>query len=63
MDKDTLTNWQRIKDHFEAIGKTDNYYYHRANMIVKAGLDPLEIVAPAQQPDALQRMEDQKGTD
>ena len=42
MSKEELENWQRIKEHMEEIGKTDNYYYTRACKIVAGGEDPIE---------------------
>ena len=42
MNKDELSNWQRIKDHMEAEGKTDNQFYSRACTIVAGGEDPIE---------------------
>ena len=42
MNQDERDNWQRIKDHMEAIGKTDNHFYSRAVAIVAGGEDPAE---------------------
>ena len=42
MNKDELANWQRIKDHMEAIGKTDSHFYSRACAIVAGNPDPIE---------------------
>ena len=42
MGKEELENWQRIKEHMESIGKTDNQYYTRACAIVAGGKDPIE---------------------
>ena len=42
MNKDELANWQRIKDHMEAEGKTDNHLYSRACAIVAGNPDPIE---------------------
>ena len=42
MNKEELANWQRIKDHMEAEGKTDNHFYTRACAIVAGGVDPIE---------------------
>ena len=42
MSKEELENWQRIKDHMEAIGKTDNHFYLRAVAIVAGKEDPIE---------------------
>ena len=44
MSKDELENWEKIKEHFEAIQKTDNYYYKRAVAICNGKKDPLEPV-------------------
>ena len=42
MSKEELANWQRIKDHMEAEGKTDSQFYSRACVIVAGGKDPIE---------------------
>ena len=42
MSKEELENWQKIKEHMESIGKTDNHYYTRACAIVAGGKDPIE---------------------
>ena len=42
MTEKELANWQRIKDHMEAIGKTDNHFYTRAVAIITGGEDPIE---------------------
>tara|TARA_B100001559_G_scaffold307621_1_gene299983 strand:- start:2844 stop:2996 length:153 start_codon:yes stop_codon:yes gene_type:complete len=42
MNKEELENWQRIKDHMEAVGKTDNHFYSRAVAIVAGNPDPIE---------------------
>ena len=42
MNEDELANWQRIKDHMEASGKTDNHFYSRACAIVAGSPDPIE---------------------
>ena len=42
MTEDERANWQRIKDHMEAIGKTDNHFYSRAVAIVAGKDDPIE---------------------
>ena len=42
MSKEEVANWQRIKDHMEAEGKTDNQFYTRACAIVSGGEDPIE---------------------
>ena len=42
MSKEELENWQKIKDHMESIGKTDNHYYKRACAILSGKEDPIE---------------------
>ena len=42
MSEDERANWQRIKDHMEAVGKTDSHFYSRACTIVAGGEDPIE---------------------
>ena len=42
MDKEERDNWQRIKEHMESVGKTDNNFYSRACKIVAGGEDPIE---------------------
>ena len=42
MSKEELENWQKIKDHMEAIGNTDNHFYSRAVAIVAGKDDPIE---------------------
>ena len=42
MSKDDLENWEKIKLHMESLGKTDNYYYKRAVMILAGHDDPME---------------------
>ena len=42
MNKDDLANWERIKNHMESMGTTDNYYYKRAVMILAGKDDPME---------------------
>ena len=32
MKKEELDNWQRIKDHMEEIGSTDNHFYTHCSM-------------------------------
>ena len=27
MDRDTLENWRKIRDHMERVGQTNNHYY------------------------------------
>jgi len=42
MDPDTRENWRKIRDHLEAVGKTDNHYYRRAVAILQGGPDPFD---------------------
>ena len=42
MTKEERDNWQRIKEHMEAVGKTDSHFYSRACAIVAGGEDPIE---------------------
>jgi hypothetical protein len=42
MDRDTLENWRKIRDHFERVGKTDNHYYRRALAILAGRPDPFD---------------------
>tara|TARA_B100000085_G_C18407369_1_gene457159 strand:+ start:373 stop:510 length:138 start_codon:yes stop_codon:yes gene_type:complete len=42
MSKEELANWQKIKDYFEKLEKTDNYFYKRAVAICKGEPDPIE---------------------
>ena len=42
MSEDERANWQRIKDHMESIGKTDNHFYSRAVAITAGADDPIE---------------------
>tara|TARA_B100001564_G_scaffold203044_1_gene170805 strand:- start:4310 stop:4471 length:162 start_codon:yes stop_codon:yes gene_type:complete len=44
MSPEELTNWQKIKDHFEELPeeKRDNYFYKRAVAITAGEVDPME---------------------
>lgn len=42
MDPDTRENWRKIRDHLEAVGKTDNHYYRRAVVILQGRSDPFD---------------------
>ena len=42
MDRDTLENWRKIRDHLERVGKTDNHYYRRAVAIINGRPDPFD---------------------
>ena len=41
MDSVSNESWQKIKDHMESVGKTDNFYYKRAVAILQGKKDPL----------------------
>ena len=42
MDKHTRENWQKIKDHLESVGATDNHYYRRAVKITGGEADSFD---------------------
>ena len=42
MDKYARENWQKIKDHLESVGATNNHYYRRAVKITRGGQDPFD---------------------
>jgi hypothetical protein len=42
MDRDTLENWRKIRDHMERVGQTENHYYRRALAILAGRPDPLD---------------------
>jgi hypothetical protein len=42
MDRDTLENWRKIRDHLEAVGQTKNHYYRRALAILAGRPDPFD---------------------
>ena len=42
MEKDELANWQRIKEHMEETGNTDNQFYIRAVAICAGKDDPMK---------------------
>ena len=44
MTEDELSNWQRVKDHFETLSedKRNNGFYKRACAIVAGNPDPIE---------------------
>ncbi len=46
MHPDDVANWERIREHMEASGKTDNYFYKRAVAIGEGKPDPM----PQQKP-------------
>jgi len=41
MDRDSLSNWKRIKEALEKAGKTDCWYYRRAVAVLAGKPDPL----------------------
>ncbi len=41
MHPDEVANWERIREHMEASGKTDNYFYRRAVAIGDGKPDPM----------------------
>ena len=41
MHPDEVANWERIREHMEASGKTDNYFYRRAVAIGAGKPDPM----------------------
>tara|TARA_B100001063_G_scaffold77599_3_gene72072 strand:+ start:4776 stop:4913 length:138 start_codon:yes stop_codon:yes gene_type:complete len=40
MDPEALANWQKIKEHMEKTGSTNNDFYRRACLIVAGSNDP-----------------------
>lgn len=42
MDRDTLENWRKIRDHLERAGQIDNHYYKRALVILAGRPDPFD---------------------
>lgn len=42
MDRDTLENWRKIRDHLERVGQTENHYYRRALAILAGKPDPFD---------------------
>lgn len=42
MDRDTLENWRKIRDHLERVGQTENHYYRRALAILAGRPDPFD---------------------
>jgi hypothetical protein len=42
MDRDTLENWRKIRDHLERVGQTENHYYRRALAILAGMPDPFD---------------------
>ena len=46
MHPDEAANWERIREHMEASGMTDNYFYKRAVAISEGKPDPM----PQQKP-------------
>ena len=50
MHPDEVANWERIREHMEASGNTDNYFYKRALAIGQGRPDPM----PQQKPLAVE---------
>ena len=50
MHPDEVANWERIREHMEASGMTDNYFYKRAVAIGEGKPDPM----PEQKPLAVE---------
>jgi len=42
MDRVTLENWRKIRDHLERVGQTENHYYRRALAILAGRPDPFD---------------------
>ena len=42
MDQEERENWEKIKLHLQALGKTDSFYYKRAVAISDGKDDPME---------------------
>ena len=41
MDEHTYNNWVKVKETFESLGNTDNFFYKRACAIVSGQPDPM----------------------
>ena len=56
MDKESVENWQRIKDYFETLPdhKRDNMFYRRAVAICGGSNDPLEDHPPTSKDDPVE---------
>lgn len=50
MSKEQKESWQKIKDHMEKEGKTDNWYYKRAVAILQGKKDPLGFLQKPENP-------------
>ena len=46
MHPDEIENWERIREHMEALGNTDNYFYRRAVAIGEGKPDPMPYQKP-----------------
>ena len=53
MDKYQKENWEKIARHLEKVGATDNDYYIRAKAITEGKKDPIQVIAPLTQLEAL----------
>ena len=37
-----MENWRKVKEALESAGKTDSFYYTRANAILRGEKDPMD---------------------
>ena len=42
MDSENVEKWRKVKEALEKAGKTDSFFYKRAEAVVKTGKDPGE---------------------
>ena len=40
MDKEQVEKWRKVKGALEQAGKTDSFFYKRAEAVVRTGKDP-----------------------
>jgi len=40
VDKEQVEKWWRVKEALEKAGKTDSFFYKRAESVLKTGKDP-----------------------
>ena len=40
MDKEQVDKWRKVKEALEKAGKTDSFFYKRAEAVVTTGRDP-----------------------
>lgn len=40
MDKEQVEKWRKVKEALEKAGKTDSFFYKRAEAVVRTGKDP-----------------------